>query len=149
MKVVVQRVSQAKVKVAGEIVGEIGAGLALLVGVGIEDEQRDIDWMAEKIAGLRIFEDDDGKMNDAVTDVKGEILSVSQFTLYGDVRKGKRPNFMNAARPEQAEQLYEQFNARLRDRGLRVATGCFGAMMEVSIVNAGPVTIIIDSRDKG
>ena len=146
MKVVVQRVSEASVTVNGEVVGRIGQGLMLLVGVGHEDGEQDVVWMADKLAGLRIFEDEDEKMNLSVEDVKGEILSVSQFTLYGDCRKGKRPNFMAAARPEQAEALYEQFNARLRAKGLTIETGKFGAMMDVALINDGPVTLIVDSR---
>ncbi|WP_115992233.1 D-aminoacyl-tRNA deacylase [Cohnella lupini] len=147
MKVVLQRVSEAKVTVEGQIVGAIGTGLMLLVGVGQEDTEQDLNWMADKLAGLRIFEDDGGKMNLSVEDVKGEILSVSQFTLYGDCRKGKRPNFMGAARPETAESFYDRFNERLRTRGLKVETGRFGAMMDVSLVNDGPVTLILDSKN--
>ena len=147
MKVVLQRVSEARVTVENQVVGEIGAGLMLLVGVGQEDTEQDLVWMADKLAGLRIFEDDAGKMNLSVEDVKGSILSVSQFTLYGDCRKGRRPNFMGAAKPELAESFYEQFNDRLRARGLRVETGRFGAMMDVSLVNDGPVTLILDSRN--
>lgn len=147
MKAVVQRVSKASVTVGGEVIGQIGKGLMLLVGVGREDGEQDVIWMADKLAGLRIFEDEDDKMNLSVEDVKGAILSVSQFTLYGDCRKGKRPNFMAAARPEQAEALYEQFNGRLRARGLTVETGKFGAMMDVALVNDGPVTLILDSQD--
>ncbi|BBI32571.1 D-aminoacyl-tRNA deacylase [Cohnella abietis] len=147
MKVVLQRVSEAKVSVEGKVVGEIGVGLMLLVGFGHEDGEQDLIWMADKLAGLRIFEDDAGKMNLSVEDVKGAILSVSQFTLYADCRKGKRPNFMAAAKPEIAELLYEQFNERLRGRGLIVETGKFGAMMDVSLVNDGPVTLILDSRN--
>lgn len=146
MKVVVQRVSEAKVTVAGEGIGEIKTGLLLLVGVGHEDTESDILWMADKLAGLRIFEDDSGKMNLSVEDIKGAILSVSQFTLYGDCRKGKRPNFMAAAKPEIAQSLYERFNERLQARGLQVETGRFGAMMDVSLVNDGPVTLILDSK---
>jgi D-tyrosyl-tRNA(Tyr) deacylase len=146
LKVVVQRVSEASVTVEEIVIGKIGHGLMLLVGIGHEDGEQDIVWMADKLAGLRIFEDIDAKMNLSVEDVNGAILSVSQFTLYGDCRKGKRPNFMAAARPEQAEALYEQFNARLRARGLTVETGKFGAMMDVALVNDGPVTLILDSR---
>jgi D-tyrosyl-tRNA(Tyr) deacylase len=147
MKVVLQRVSEARVTVEGKVVGEIGTGLMLLVGVGQDDGEPDLIWMADKLAGLRIFEDDAGKMNLSIEDVKGAILSVSQFTLYGDCRKGRRPNFMAAARPELAESLYRQFNERLRSRGLQVETGRFGAMMDVSLVNDGPVTLILDSRN--
>lgn len=118
----------------------------LLVGVTHEDTEQDARYAAEKIAGLRIFEDETGKMNLSVTDTGGQILSVSQFTLYGDCRKGKRPNFMAAARPEQALPLYDKFNELLREQGLRVETGVFGAMMEVSLVNDGPVTLIVESR---
>ncbi|XID93642.1 D-aminoacyl-tRNA deacylase [Paenibacillaceae bacterium WGS1546] len=146
MKVVLQRVSRARVTVEDRIVGEIGQGLLLLVGVGQEDGERDLIWMADKLAGLRIFEDDAGKMNLSIEDVGGSILSVSQFTLYGDCRKGRRPNFMGAAGPETAEALYGKFNERLRAKGLRVETGEFGAMMDVSLVNDGPVTLILDSR---
>lgn len=146
MKVVVQRSKAATVVVDGEMVGRIEHGLVLLVGVTHEDSERDARWMADKIAGLRIFEDSDGKMNLSVSEVGGQLLSVSQFTLYGDCRKGRRPNFMEAARPEQAELLYEQFNSMLRESGLTVATGRFGAMMEVSLANWGPVTLIIDSK---
>lgn len=146
MRVVVQRSGPAQVKVGEQTVGRIERGLVLLVGVTHDDTERDASFLAEKIAGLRIFEDEEGKMNRSVLEAGGEILSVSQFTLYGDCRKGKRPNFMAAARPEHAEPLYERFNELLRDRGLAVETGTFGAMMEVSLVNDGPVTLIVDSR---
>ncbi|CAM4367567.1 D-aminoacyl-tRNA deacylase [Paenibacillus tarimensis] len=147
MRVVVQRCRSASVTVAGEVTGAIEEGLMLLVGFTQEDTERDIRWMADKLAGLRIFEDQDGKMNLSVTDIGGAVLSVSQFTLYGDCRKGRRPNFMSAARPEQAEPLYNQFNELLRARGLHVETGRFGAMMDVELINWGPVTLIIDSMD--
>ncbi|MCQ6560903.1 D-aminoacyl-tRNA deacylase [Paenibacillus mendelii] len=146
MKVVVQRSKAASVTVSGENVGAIEQGLVLLVGITHEDTEADVRWMADKVAGLRIFEDENGKMNLSVLEIGGEILSVSQFTLYGDCRKGRRPNFMAAARPEQAEVLYEAFNEALRKTGLRVATGRFGAMMDVQLVNWGPVTLIIDSK---
>ena len=141
-----QRVAEARVTVDGEVVGQIGKGLLLLVGIGREDEEADLVWMADKLASLRIFEDSEGKMNLSVTDVGGAVLSVSQFTLYGDCRKGRRPSFTDAARPEIAQGMYEKFNALLRERGLKVETGRFGAMMQVALVNDGPVTFILDSR---
>jgi len=146
MKVVVQRSKEAKVTVDGETVGRIERGLVLLVGVTHEDTEEDACYLADKIAGLRIFEDDSGRMNVSVQDIGGQILSISQFTLYGDCRKGKRPNFMAAARPEQADPLYEAFNRRLREHGLLVETGVFGAMMDVDLINWGPVTLIIESK---
>jgi D-tyrosyl-tRNA(Tyr) deacylase len=146
VRIVVQRSKEAQVTADGRVVGRIERGLVLLVGITHEDTERDAKYAADKVAGLRIFEDDSGKMNLSALDVGGEVLSVSQFTLYGDTRKGKRPNFMAAARPEQAEPLYERFNALLREQGLRVETGEFGAMMDVSFTNWGPVTLIIDSR---
>nr|WP_145157716.1 D-aminoacyl-tRNA deacylase [Paenibacillus terrae] len=146
MKVVVQRCKEAQVTVDGEVTGAIGQGLMVLVGVTHEDTDKDAKYLADKVAGLRIFEDDEGKMNYSVMEVGGGILSVSQFTLYGDCRKGKRPNFMAAAKPDIAEGLYEQFNLELRDKGLEVATGRFGAMMDVTFTNWGPVTLIIDSK---
>ncbi|MUT67276.1 D-aminoacyl-tRNA deacylase [Paenibacillus sp. NEAU-GSW1] len=147
MKVVVQRSKKAEVTVEGALSGAIDFGLVLLVGITHEDTEADVRWMAEKVAGLRIFEDEQGKMNHSVTDVGGQILSVSQFTLYGDCRKGRRPNFMAAARPETAEPLYNLFNETLRKAGLRVETGVFGAMMDVSLLNWGPVTLIVDSKE--
>ena len=147
MKVVVQRCSSAAVSIDGETVGRIGQGLMLLVGLTHEDNETDIRWMADKIAGLRIFEDQAGKMNLSVREAGGAILSVSQFTLYGDARKGRRPNFMGAARPEHAQPLYEAFNAALRSLGLQVETGRFGAMMDVALVNSGPVTLVVDSKE--
>lgn len=146
MKVVVQRCKEASVTVEGQVTGAVGPGLMLLVGITHEDTEEDARFAAEKIANLRIFEDDGGKMNLSVVETGGAVLSVSQFTLYGDCRKGRRPNFMAAARPEQAEPLYERFNALLREQGLRVETGVFGAMMEVSLVNDGPVTLIVETR---
>lgn len=147
MRVVIQRCKDAKVTVDGTVIGEIGKGLLLLVGVTHEDTEKDAKYLADKIAGLRIFEDDAGKMNYSVTDTKGAILSVSQFTLYGDCRKGRRPNFMGAAAPAEAERLYDYFNQELRAGGLQVETGRFGAMMDVSLTNWGPVTLILDSRE--
>lgn len=146
MKVVLQRVSKASVSVGGHTVGAIGRGYALLVGIGRDDVEADLVWMADKLRGLRVFEDESGKMNLSLEEVGGEILSVSQFTLYGDCRKGRRPSFTEAAPPERAKAMYERFNSLLRERGIAVETGRFGAMMEVSLVNDGPVTFILDSR---
>lgn len=146
MRAVVQRVSCAKVTVNGWIAGEIGLGLLVLLGVGQDDSELDVTYMAEKIAGLRIFEDQDGKMNRSVLDVGGSVLAVSQFTLYGDVRRGKRPSFDDAAPPEPARRLYELFVERIRAAGLRCETGRFQEMMQVELVNEGPVTILLDSR---
>jgi len=146
MRVVVQRSKEACVRVHGEVVGQIAQGLVLLVGITHEDTEQDVRYVADKVAGLRIFEDGQQKMNLSVADVGGQILSISQFTLYGDCRKGKRPNFMAAARPEHAEPLYERFNELLRERGLHVETGRFGAMMDVVLTNWGPVTLIVDSK---
>lgn len=146
MRVVIQRSRQARVVVQDEVVGSIEHGLVLLVGITHEDTEQDAMYLADKIAGLRIFDDADGKMNLSILDAGGQVLSVSQFTLYGDCRKGRRPNFMAAARPEQALALYEKFNALLRETGLRVETGSFGAMMDVHLTNDGPVTLILDSR---
>ncbi|MCM3712692.1 D-aminoacyl-tRNA deacylase [Halalkalibacter oceani] len=146
MKVVLQRTKQASVEVNNEVVGKIEAGLTLLVGITHEDTNADADYLAEKIAHLRIFEDENGKMNHSILEAGGQILSVSQFTLYGDCRKGRRPNFMEAAKPDQAEPLYQYFNNALKSRGLHVETGSFGAMMNVALVNDGPVTLILESR---
>ena len=146
MRAVVQRVSRAKVTVNGEITGEIGLGLLVLLGVGRDDSEADADYLATKICGLRIFEDDAGKMNLGLADVGGSVLAVSQFTLYADVRRGKRPSFDEAAPPEKARQLYEFFVERIRATGLRCETGRFQAMMQVELVNEGPVTILLDSR---
>ncbi|MEW8979615.1 MAG: D-aminoacyl-tRNA deacylase [Symbiobacterium sp.] len=146
MRAVVQRVSRARVTVAGEVVGEIGQGYVVLLGVAREDDEAAADYMAEKIAGLRVFEDEAGKMNRSIHEAGGAILAISQFTLYGDVRRGRRPGFDRAARPEQAEPLYERFVARLRELGLHVETGRFQTHMEVELVNDGPVTILVDSE---
>ena len=146
MRAVVQRVSRASVKVGNEITGEIAGGLLVLLGVGQDDTEGDADYLAEKIAGLRIFEDDAGKMNLSVREAGGAVLAVSQFTLFGDVRRGKRPSFDAAARPERARELYEYFVERLRGLGVRCETGRFQEMMEVELVNSGPVTILIDSK---
>ena len=145
MRAVVQRVSRAKVAVNGWIAGEIGLGLLVLLGLGRDDGESDVTYVAEKIAGLRIFEDSEGKMNRSVVDVGGSVLAVSQFTLYGDVRRGKRPSFDDAAPPEAARRLYELFVERIRAAGLRCETGRFQEMMDVELVNDGPVTILMDS----
>ena len=145
MRAVVQRVSRAKVTVSAEVCGEIGPGLLVLLGVGSEDTQADADYLVDKIVGLRIFEDEGGKMNLSVADAKGALLVVSQFTLYGDVRRGKRPSFDAAARPQIARELYEYFVAQVRAKGLRCETGRFQEMMQVELVNEGPVTILLDS----
>ncbi len=146
MRAVVQRVSRAKVTVDGEITGEIGRGLLVLLGVGAGDTRMDADYLAEKIAGLRIFEDDGGKMNLAVGEVEGAVLAVSQFTLFGDVRRGKRPSFDGAAAPAAARELYEYFVGKIREAGLRCETGRFQETMRVELVNEGPVTILLDSK---
>ena len=146
MRAVVQRVSRAKVAVAGEVAGEIGLGLLVLLGVGKQDSEAGADYLADKVIGLRIFEDDGGKMNRSVADVGGAVLVVSQFTLYGDVRKGKRPSFDDAALPQRARELYEYFVQRVRASGLRCQTGRFQEMMEVELINEGPVTILLDSE---
>jgi D-tyrosyl-tRNA(Tyr) deacylase len=145
MRAVVQRVSRAQVTVRGEVMGRIEPGLLVLVGVASTDKEADSDYLAEKIAGLRIFEDDAGKMNRALRETGGAVLAVSQFTLYGDVRRGKRPSFDAAAPPEQARRLYEYFVERIRTAGLRCETGRFQEMMQVELVNDGPVTILLDS----
>jgi len=146
MRAVVQRVSRARVTVNEFVTGEIGLGLLVLLGVGHQDSESDVDYLAQKIAGLRIFEDADGKMNRSVVDVGGSVLAVSQFTLYGDVRRGKRPSFDDAAPPEQARRLYELFVQRIQAGGLRCETGRFQEMMQVELVNEGPVTILLDSK---
>lgn len=146
MRAVVQRVVQAGVTVAGEKVAAIGVGLLVLLGIEQNDDQNDALYLAAKIAGLRIFEDTDGKMNLSVCDIKGEVLAVSQFTLLGDCRKGRRPGFSSAAPPEQAEPLCHRFVALLREQGVPVQTGVFRAEMAVDLVNDGPVTLLLDSK---
>jgi D-aminoacyl-tRNA deacylase len=146
MRAVVQRVSRARVTVGGEIVGEIGQGLLVLLGVGQGDTDAAAEYLANKIAGLRVFDDDAGRMNRAVGEIGGAVLVVSQFTLFGDVRRGKRPSFDAAAPPEQARRLYDYFVERLRAAGLRCETGRFQEMMLVELVNDGPVTILLDSE---
>jgi len=143
---VLQRSGPATVRVDGEVTGSIEKGYVLLVGITHSDTEADMDYVAKKIAGLRLWEDEEGKMNRSIEEVDGAILSVSQFTLYGDVRKGRRPSFIEAARPEQAEPLWHYFNDRLREEGLKVETGVFGAMMDVELLNDGPVTIIVESK---
>ena len=145
MRAVVQRVSRARVTVEGRVTGEIGAGLMILLGVGREDSATVAASLAEKVANLRIFEDEQGKMNRSLLEVKGAALVVSQFTLYGDARGQRRPSFISAAAPEQAAALYEEFNRALRGLGVTVATGIFQAMMSVELVNEGPVTILLDT----
>jgi D-tyrosyl-tRNA(Tyr) deacylase len=145
MRAVVQRVSRARVSVEGRVTGEIGAGLMVLLGVGREDSSAVATSLAEKVANLRIFEDEQGKMNRSLLDVEGAALVVSQFTLYGDARGQRRPSFISAAPPDKASALYEEFNSALRGLGVTVATGIFQAMMSVELVNEGPVTILLDS----
>jgi D-tyrosyl-tRNA(Tyr) deacylase len=146
MRAVVQRVSRCRVTVDGDVVGEIGAGLLVLLGVSKADAEAAAEYLVEKIVGLRIFEDAEGKMNLSVQDAGGAVLVVSQFTLYGDARRGKRPSFDAAARPEEAKRLYEYFVGKVRAAGLRCETGEFQAMMEVELVNSGPVTVLLDSE---
>lgn len=148
MRVVLQRSGPANVKVDGEITGSIKNGYVLLVGITHSDTEEDVDYVAKKIANLRLWEDEEGKMNRSILEVGGDILSVSQFTLYGDTQKGRRPSFINAARPELAKPLWEAFNEKLQEQGLQVQTGIFGAMMDVELVNDGPVTIIVESKEK-
>lgn len=146
MRAVVQRVSSAEVRVDDKMVGRVGKGLLVYLGVGKEDTVSDIEYMAEKVSGLRIFEDENGKMNLSVQDIEGEILAISQFTLYGDVRKGKRPSFSDSAAPDKGEELYNQFISRIQGIGIRIDKGMFGAHMMVDYVNDGPVTILLDSK---
>jgi len=148
MRIVLQRVARAKVTVDNRVVGEIGRGLLILLGVAQGDTAAEIEWGANKIAELRIFSDADGKFNLSLEDVGGSVLVVSQFTLLGDAQKGRRPSFIQAAPPEIAEPLYEHFTTALRNRGITVATGQFGAMMDVELVNDGPVTLVLD-REAG
>ena len=145
MRTVIQRVTKASVSVDGKVVGSIGTGMVVLVGVEKDDSEKDIAYVAEKIAGLRIFEDSSGKMNLSIKDTGGEVLAISQFTLYGDCRKGRRPSYTRAAGGDFARQCYESFIAEIAERGIPVRTGVFGAMMDVHIVNSGPVTLLIDS----
>lgn len=146
MKVVLQRSKAATVTVDGKVTGAIDSGYVLLVGITHEDTQEDVEYLAKKVANLRLWEDADKKMNHSILEHGGAILSVSQFTLYGDAKKGNRPSFTSAARPEIAEPLWEAFNNALRECGLRVETGIFGAMMDVALTNDGPITILLDSK---
>jgi D-aminoacyl-tRNA deacylase len=146
VRAVVQRVARAEVRVAGDIVGKIAQGLLVLVGVGVDDDENDAVALARKLAGLRIFRDDEGNMNRDVIEIGGEVLAISQFTLHGDARKGRRPSFIAAALPEDAEPLYERVARELRGLGIQTATGRFGATMEVELVNDGPVTILLDTK---
>lgn len=148
MRVVIQRVSQANVIADGVESGKIEKGFLLLVGVEEEDASEDVDYLTRKIANLRVFEDEEGKMNLSLREVQGEILSISQFTLHANTKKGNRPSFVQAAKPEKADALYEELNTNLRNEGFKVETGIFGADMDVSLVNDGPVTILIDSKNK-
>lgn len=145
----IQRAKHAKVIVEDKIVGEIENGVMVLVGITHDDTAADAEYLAEKVANLRIFEDETGKMNHSLLDVNGQVLSVSQFTLYGDCRKGRRPNYMDAAKPDVANVIYELFNTKLREKGILVETGIFGAMMDVQFTNVGPVTLIVESNGKG
>ncbi len=147
MRAVVQRVSEASVKIKGEITGTIQQGYMILLGIHVEDTQADVDYLVGKIAKLRVFEDDEGKLNRSIDAVAGSILSISQFTLYAETKKGNRPSFIKAARPEVAVPLYEAFNEGLRQLQIPVVTGEFGADMKVALVNDGPVTIIFDTRE--
>lgn len=148
MRVILQRSKQASVTVDGQVTGAIQKGYVLLVGITHSDTEEDIAYVAKKITDLRIWEDEDGKMNRSIAEAGGDILSISQFTLYADTRKGKRPSFVEAARPEQAKPLWEAFNEQLKANGLHIETGVFGAMMDVALINDGPVTITIESKGK-
>lgn len=148
MRVVVQKVTEASVSVDGETIGKIGMGFMLLVGIGKDDAQEDVHYLVRKVSNLRVFEDEEGRMNRSLKDVDGAILSISQFTLFADTKKGNRPSFINAAPPELGEALYQTFNESLRAEGFLVASGKFGAHMAVSLINDGPVTILIDSKNK-
>jgi D-aminoacyl-tRNA deacylase len=146
MRACIQRVSRAEVTVEGEVVGQIGAGLLVFVGVAQDDTETDVRYLAEKIVDLRVFPDDEGKMNRSLEETRGSMLIISQFTLFGDGRKGRRPSFIEAALPEKGEQLYSDFVAAVQRRGIAIATGQFRAHMEVALVNDGPVTLLLDSK---
>ncbi|MXW22608.1 MAG: D-tyrosyl-tRNA(Tyr) deacylase [Candidatus Dadabacteria bacterium] len=145
MRAVIQRVTEASVSVDGKVVGRIGPGMVVLLGVGENDSEKEVAYVAEKISGLRIFEDSSGRMNLSIEDTGGEILAISQFTLYGDTRKGRRPSYVRAAGGDSARRFYELFITKLTERGIPVETGVFGAHMDVSMVNCGPVTLLVDS----
>lgn len=146
MRAVVQKVSSSKVTVDGEIIGKIDQGLMVLLGVTHDDTSKDVDYMVDKVTNLRIFEDEEGKMNLSLKDIGGDVLAVSQFTLYGDARRGRRPSFSDAARPEVANPLYEEFIEKVKTQGINVETGKFGAHMMVDLTNDGPITILLESR---
>lgn len=146
MRAVVQRVKEASCKVDGKTVGKIEKGILLFLGIGKGDEDKDLKYLVDKVLGLRIFSDDEGKMNLSLEDVEGEILIISQFTLYGDARKGKRPSFSNSSSPEIGEAYYKQFIEEVRSRGIKAETGVFGADMDIQLINDGPVTILLDSE---
>ncbi|MFC4164344.1 D-aminoacyl-tRNA deacylase [Epilithonimonas zeae] len=148
MRVVIQRVSEASVKVDNEIVGEIGKGLMLLIGVDESDENTDADWLVKKILDVRVFSDDEGKMNHSIKDINGEILCISQFTLISDYKKGNRPSYIKAAKPDKAIPLFEYFKNEMKKSGLKTESGIFGADMKVSLINDGPVTLVFDSKTK-
>lgn len=148
MRVIIQRSKESSVSVDGEVVGSIDKGLVLLVGFHDDDTQEDLDYAVRKVVNMRLFSDDEGKMNLSLKDIEGSILSVSQFTLYANTKKGNRPSFIAAAKPDYAEKLYHQFNEKLKEENVPVETGTFGAMMDVSIQNDGPVTIILDTKDR-
>ena len=148
MKIVIQRVTEANVKVEGKIVGEITKGLLLLIGIDEEDEKTDADWLVQKILNLRVFGDEEGKLNLSVTDISGEIICISQFTLIADYKKGNRPSFIKAAKPDKAIPLFEYFKTEIAKSGLKTESGIFGADMKVSLLNDGPVTIVMDSKTK-
>ncbi|MGG5343516.1 D-aminoacyl-tRNA deacylase [Enterococcus sp. AZ192] len=148
MKAVIQRVTEAQVQIEGKVVGKIDQGFMILLGIHAKDTKEDVDYLVRKISKLRVFEDDQGKMNLSLQEIGGSILSISQFTLYADTKKGNRPSFIEAARPETAIPLYEMFNKQLKEIGIPTETGEFGADMKVTLTNDGPVTIIIDTNDK-
>lgn len=146
MRAIVQRVSQASVSVDNKVVGSIGEGLLVFLGIGKEDDDKDLEYLVDKVLGLRIFQDEDDKMNLSLLDIKGELLVISQFTLYGDVRKGRRPSFTDSGHPEIAEKTYLEFIDKCNEKGIKTEKGVFGADMDVSLINQGPVTIMLDSK---